>query len=131
MLQEALHAQLGHQHGTDNVGTELPNGTGTKVDVIVRQPNEYWFYEIKTSSTARACIREALGQLLEYAFWPGAQTATRLIVAGEAPLDENGEAYLERLRTQFKLPINYEQIKDVVAKSTTSANGGENQQNYS
>jgi hypothetical protein len=115
VLQQALHAKLSLQYGADNVGTERPSGAGTKVDVVVRHPDSYWFYEIKTACSSRACIREALGQLLEYAFWPGGQEASRLIIAGEAPLDKDGEDYLQRLRNQFGLPITYEQIKDVKA----------------
>ena len=72
-LQCDLHRRLVKKHGADNVGTELPTGIGTSVDLVVRQPNGYWFYEIKTFLEPRACIREAIGQLLEYAFWPGSQ----------------------------------------------------------
>lgn len=110
VLQDRLHQRLVSEFGADNVGTELGSGSGTSVDVVVRRPEGYWFYEIKTAHSPRACIREALGQLLEYAFWPGSQEALRLIVAGESPLDEDGRKYLERLKTKFSLPIDYEQI---------------------
>jgi hypothetical protein len=43
---------------------------GTVIDVVVKMKNEYWFYEIKTALTPRACLREATGQLLEYGFGP-------------------------------------------------------------
>jgi len=76
----------------------------------VRQNSEYWFYEIKTEDSPRACIRQALGQLLEYAFWPGAHVAARLIVVGEKALDEEGKQYLHTLQERFSLPIEYEQI---------------------
>lgn len=109
-LQKALYDRLASKYGEDNVGTERPSGVGTKVDVVVRQGSEYWFYEIKTALTPRACIREALGQLLEYAFWPGAQEPIRLIVVGECALDEDGAEYLSRLKKRFSLPIEYEQI---------------------
>jgi len=109
-LQRALYDRLILKYGKENVGTERPSGVGTKVDVVVRQMNEYWFYEIKTALTPRACLREALWQLLEYAFWPGAQEPARLIVAGECELDKEGEEYLRRLRKRFALPIEYEQI---------------------
>ena len=109
-LQRTLYEGLVLKHGRKNVGTELPSGVGTKVDIVVRQKNGYWFYEIKTALTPRACLREALGQLLEYAFWPGAQEATRLIVAGESALDKEGEEYLRRLKALFALPIEYEHI---------------------
>ncbi|GAG10664.1 unnamed protein product, partial [marine sediment metagenome] len=110
VLQEALYQRLASQFGAENVGTELASGAGTSVDVVVRRPDGYWFYEIKTAHSPRACIREALGQLLEYAFWPGGQEASRLTVVGESPLDQDGEEYLQQLGNRFSLPIYYEQI---------------------
>ena len=109
-LQAALYQRLVSEYGADNVGTEIPSGVGTSVDVVVRRTDGYWFYEIKTSHSPRACLREAVGQLLEYAFWPGAQEATRLIVVGETEIDKDAEEYLRRLKERFALPIEYEQI---------------------
>ena len=68
-------------------------------------------YEIKTALTARACLRDAFGQLLEYAFWPGAQEPTRFIVVGETAVDEEAREYLHQLRKRFSLPIEYETIE--------------------
>lgn len=110
VLQEALHHRLTKEYGDENVGTELQSGVGTSVDVVVRQNDEFWFYEIKTAHSPRACLRQALGQLLEYAFWPGSQNASRLIIVGETALDEEGIRYLYTLRERFSLPIDYEQI---------------------
>jgi hypothetical protein len=109
-LQRALYHRLVLQHGKDNVGTENSTGAGTRIDVVVRREAEFWFYEIKTAQSPRACLRESLGQLLEYAFWPGAHGASRLIVVGETPIDTEGAAYLRCLQERFKLPIEYEQI---------------------
>ena len=109
-LQEALHRRLTSEYGRDNVGTENSSGVGTRVDVIVRLNGEYWFYEIKTAQSPRACLREAMGQLLEYAFGPGAQVASRLIVVGETALDKEGSEYLRCLKERFSLPIEYEQV---------------------
>lgn len=109
-LQKALYLRLAEKYGASNVGTELQSGVGTSVDLVVRREGEYWFYEIKTALSPRACLRQALGQLLEYAFWPGAQEATRLVVVGEFPLDDEGAKYLNTLRERFSLPLYYEQI---------------------
>jgi hypothetical protein len=106
-----LYRRLKRLFGEENVGTENQGVNGTSIDLVVRRKHDYWFYEIKTAESARACIREALGQILEYAFWPGAQEATRLIVAGECPIDKHGKAYLRRLRKRFSLPLEYERIK--------------------
>jgi hypothetical protein len=108
LLQEALYQRLATKCGKQNVRTEQPSGVGTLIDIVVKTKGEYWFYEIKTALTARACLREAIGQLLEYGFWPGAQEPSRLIVVGESALDEDAQEYLSRLRKRFSLPIEYE-----------------------
>jgi hypothetical protein len=110
LLQNALYHRLVSKYGKRNVRTEQPSGVGTQIDIVVRRKDKYWFYEIKTALTPRACLREAIGQLLEYAFWPGVQEPSRFIVLGENPIDRDGREYLRRLRNRFSLPIAYEQI---------------------
>jgi hypothetical protein len=102
-IQKQLHDHLVLQYGADNVGTELDNAGG-QVDLVVRLGSRSWFYEIKTAMSARGCIREAIAQLLEYSFWPGAEEAEKLIVVGEPSLDRDAEQYLATLRTRFSLP---------------------------
>jgi hypothetical protein len=110
ILQAALCRRLISEYGSDNVGDEQ-TPLGTKIDVVVRRrENEFWYYEIKTALSPRACLREAFGQLMEYAYWPGSREAKRLIVCGESPLDGDGETYLRQLKNRFTLPIDYEQI---------------------
>lgn len=109
-LQYALFQRLVSKYGIDNVGTELTSGIGTSVDIVVNMDGEYYYYEIKTAASPRACLREAIGQLLEYSFWPGAQPATRLIIVGESPADNDCIEYLRRLNLKFPLPIYYEQV---------------------
>ena len=60
--------------------------------------------------THHAYTREAIGQLLEYAFWPGAHEPARFIVVGESPIDEDGHEYLRRLKKRLSLPSEYEAI---------------------
>jgi hypothetical protein len=110
-LQKVLYRRLAKRFGRQNVGTENQGVHGTSIDLVVRRNRSFWFYEIKTAQSPRECIREALGQLLEYAFWPGAQEAARLIVASECALDKEGKEYLRFLNQQFSLPLVYEQIR--------------------
>lgn len=60
--------------------------------------------------SARGCIREALAQLLEYSFWPGAQVAEKLVIVGEPALDSESKRYIGVLRKEFLLPIEYQQF---------------------
>ncbi|MGH8241520.1 MAG: hypothetical protein ACREXP_31500, partial [Steroidobacteraceae bacterium] len=71
LVRDALLAHLKKIHGAENARREVPTGNGTRIDLAVRVGDRYTFYEIKTYSSAQACIREALGQVLEYSFWPG------------------------------------------------------------
>jgi hypothetical protein len=114
-LQSALRDCLGSIYGSKNVSPEqlisTMRGYLYRADIMLRRRgNEYWLYEAKAASTARHCIRQALGQLLEYSFWPGHQEATRLIVVGEAPLNREASQYLSRLRKEFLLPVEYQQF---------------------
>jgi hypothetical protein len=111
ILQAALCRRLISEFGPENVGDEQATGLGTKIDVVLRRSeDEFWYYEIKTALSPRACLREAFGQLLEYAYWPGSREAKRLIICGETALDDEGNKYLQRLRERFRLPIEYQRI---------------------
>jgi hypothetical protein len=75
-IQNRLFAHLAAKLGAKSVGTEVPTGAGTNVDLATKVKEHVTFYEIKTASTVRACIRQALPQLLEYAYWPNESRAT-------------------------------------------------------
>lgn len=116
LIQDALFKHLESLHGEDNTSGEQNTGNGTLIDVAVRTEQGYEYYEIKTALSAQGCIREALGQLMEYAFWPGAQEAQKLIVVGEPPCDKAAETYLRAIRSRFGLPLHYRQFN--LKKST-------------
>ena len=84
-------------------------GSG-KVDVVAQVSGEFWFYEVKTGGNVRACVREAIGQLLEYALWSAGTVPAKLIVVGENTIDGTTENYLERLNRRFPVPISYERV---------------------
>lgn len=109
-LQHALYEELVKKYGFEQVGTEFDSGNGTRVDVVVKVGGEFQYFEIKTEYSAKACLRQAIGQLLEYSFWPGATAPNKIVVAGPAPLDRSALAYIAELRKRFKLPLEYVKI---------------------
>lgn len=111
-LQKVLYRKLVSRFGHENVRAEFTTVLRKSVDVVVRRGNTHWFYEIKTADSARACLREALGQILEYAFCPEGLGVSRLIVVGEPAIDKQCEIYLQVLKERFSLPIEYHRIKD-------------------
>lgn len=108
-IQFALGQYLIKQYGRNAVSDEHPTGNGTNIDLAVKNGKDYTFYEIKIGG-ARHCIRQAVGQLLEYSYWPGARRGSRLVIVGEEALDERGQKYLVHLREEFGLPLYYEQF---------------------
>jgi hypothetical protein len=109
-IQEKLVDELIEKFGNDNVSIEHPIN-GNKIDVVVNNNGENYFYEIKTAPTTRDCIRQAFGQIFDYAYWPGQKIADKLFIVGENPIDENAKNYLAFLKTQFRIELEYIQIK--------------------
>ena len=109
-IQETLHEILCKQYGEDNVGAEKDSGRGSRVDLIVREGGKYRYYEIKTNPSVRACIREAISQLLEYSYWPGGNEAGKLIIVSENLLADDAARYIGMFRKRFRLPLFYQHI---------------------
>lgn len=115
-LQEQLYNELAAEYGENSVGTECKSNAGGYIDLVVLQRNESGaaeyveFYEIKTAGTAKECIRQALGQMLEYSYYDSGTGADELIVVGEPKLTAKDEAYLARLREQLNIPLSYRPI---------------------
>lgn len=111
-LQTALYNELAMQHGEDCVGTELDSGNGTSIDLVVKTATFCWFYEIKVARSLKACFRQSIPQLLEYAYWrDDTAVADRLYIATTFMLTPDAAAFLELLRTRFCLPLYYHQIE--------------------
>ncbi|WP_153558590.1 hypothetical protein [Roseimaritima sediminicola] len=109
-MQHKLFDRLAAKHGADSVGTEIATGNGTRIDVAVRTDAGYRIYEIKPYQSPRACIRDALGQLLEYAHWQSEFNAIELVVVGPKKVDDDARKYLKLLRDLYQLPISYLQV---------------------
>ena len=109
-IQQALGLFLIERHGENAVCDEYSVVNRNKVDVAVQEDDELIYYEIKVGVTARHCLRQAIGQLLEYSYWPQSRPAARLIVVGEPELDAPADEYLADLRAMFGVPIYYRQF---------------------
>jgi hypothetical protein len=107
-IQRRLKDQLSAE-GASNVILEAPIGERA-IDAVAHHGTELWFYEVKTAPTVRGCLREAIGQLLEYSLWPGATRPHRLVVVGEPALDPHAQTYIDALNESFPIPISYRQL---------------------
>lgn len=109
-IQQSLYDLLVTIYGKAHVGTEISCTSGGRVDLIVQTSKTTKLYEIKTGSTSRICIREAMGQLLDYAHWANKNFVSELFVVGEPPLCGESAAYLAHLSKTLPVPISYMQV---------------------
>jgi hypothetical protein len=65
------------------------------------------FVELKTRGTVRQVIRQALAQLMEYAYWPDAARCQALLIVGPVEASDHEQAYLSTLRNRFGIPVHY------------------------
>lgn len=114
-LQRALDGCLRESFGANNVASEHRLDIGVRVDAAALTPEGMHFYEIKVAADAQSCIREAIGQLLEYSYLGDDGRAVRLFVVGEGEPNDAARSYLETLRKRLSVPVWYQQI--VMAKS--------------
>ena len=104
-LQNRLYGSFCEQYGADAVQYEQDF-----VDLKVTGSAGDSFFEIKTDRSAKRCIRNALGQLLEYSSYPAAERAGRLVVVGDVPARSDDIEYLQHLRLRYSIPIFYAQF---------------------
>ena len=81
-----------------------------RIDVKARTKAKKWHYfEIKTD-TPKNCIRSALGQIMEYAYWPDSERAEKLIIVGQSLLDNDAARYMQCIRDKFRIPVYYRSL---------------------
>ena len=111
-LQYTLYEALCKEYGKENVEAPYRLSYAGEVDVAVRHGGNMIFFEIKTAPYAKSALREAVGQILEYAYWPNADRANELVVVAEAKPTKETKQYLDNLRRRFGLRLSYRQLNN-------------------
>jgi len=109
LIQTELEKQLIQKYGAQNVVVEHIH-LGNRIDIVVKDNTSLYFYEIKVGDSAKSCIRQALGQLFEYTYFPNNTNASKMIVVGEPSLDKDSLVYINHLNSNFNIPIEYLQV---------------------
>jgi len=107
-MQKKLMEELRRQYPRAKVVRERNH-----IDVSVRTDKELILFEIKSDLDPRTVIRQALGQILEYAYHPRRKhdLPVKLVIVGRKALSSLDEDYLERLINQFQIPLAYRVVK--------------------
>jgi len=105
-IQQALCSLLRKEYGNENVILEE-----NYVDIKVIQPDKITFYEVKSSSYASDCIKEALGQILLYSLNDKDSRPKKLIIVGQYPANDNDNEYINFLKKNIKIELDYINVK--------------------
>lgn len=81
------------------------------VDLSAKFGGTSWLFEVKAASSVKRCIREAMGQLLEYAHYPDVRDSPTLVVVGDALANRNDKAFVRLLRKRYQLKLFYVQYR--------------------
>jgi hypothetical protein len=93
--------------GKDDISVEKTRIGSAIVDVAIKRINSFELFEIKTSNSASSNIRQALGQILEYALLDGELNCRKLIIVGPARLRESETEYFDRLKNFINIALEY------------------------
>src|SRR5438094_6781909 len=89
---------------------QFPNATVTReenyVDLTVAENGRRLLAEVKSATSARRAIRQAIGQLLDYAYFEN-KRRIELFIIGRGALDEATKRYVDFLRRTFALSLQY------------------------
>ena len=102
LIQGALYNRLVEKYGEENVILEE-----NYVDIKVKFPNKIYFYEVKSSSYASDCIKEALGQIISYSHKDSDSREKYLFVVGQYKPNENETEYLNFIKDKLSLKFDY------------------------
>lgn len=108
-LMLKLFFKLARKYGKENVGTEICVGK-KRIDMAVRIDKKYDIYEIKSDYDVRTCIRQAIGQVFDYAYYGCSDDIGKMVIVGPSPITDEADKYLASMRNQHKINIYYETV---------------------
>ena len=109
ILQKKLYKTLVARYDEDQIAEEHAMRWG-EADILVKDGDGFIIYEIKTSDTCRECVKEALGQLMVYGFWPNSPKINGLVIVGKPELDTRTGLFMDTLTKKLGVSVMYQKL---------------------
>lgn len=107
-ILDCLYKNLLEKTEKNNLSVEKSSVNGKIIDLLEKvENNKFIFYEVKTSNSGLTNIREAIGQILEYALIDEQIIPKELIIIGPAKLNDNEKKYFKRLEQTISIKLEY------------------------
>lgn len=92
----------------ENISIETMRFKGNIADIVTNEnKNTISIYEVKTSSSGRRNLREAIAQLLDYALHAGTFRINKLAIISPISLSKSDLAFLSALKAKIGFPLEY------------------------
>jgi predicted AAA+ superfamily ATPase len=110
-IQQCVYDELVRSFGIENVKMEKD-----KVDIVLHQNKKTVLIEVKPYNSARQCIVEGLGQLLNYYERSSydKQNLELLIIGNEEPSNDDTQ-FIKFIKSTLHIPFEYKSWKEVHA----------------
>jgi len=106
-IQEKFQKYLQNIYGKEIVKRECRAYASSRIDLVRKTETGYIFYEIKTYNNLRTSIREGIGQLLEYCFYPNDENAEEIVLVSHIAPNEEIKAYFNLVKKNINIPLRY------------------------
>ena len=104
IIQNSFYHYLRQTYPDDSITSEY----GGQVDILRENESEMWFYEIKPIENVGSCLREAIGQLIDYSFKYRDHRKVKLVAVGMGDINSpNALAYLNHYEESLNVDIEY------------------------
>ncbi len=92
---------------SDNSNGTLVSEFKGRIDVVMEQQDVIWFYEIKPFENAYKCIRESIGQLLDYTNRFSSSKEIRIATVGPNEPNDDTNAFISHIKKELNLKYSY------------------------
>jgi len=106
-IQKKLLIYLQSKYGKSNVKRECRAYGASRIDIVRKTKKGFIFYEIKTYNSFVSSLRESIGQLLEYTFYPNKQEADEIVLVSHIEPSDQAKNYFLHLRKFINIPFRY------------------------
>lgn len=87
-----------------------------RVDVRREEGDTIWLYEVKPYEDAYRCVRESIGQLLDYSYRFPTSKEVRIVTVGPNKADDQAVEFVNHLKKQLNVDYSYMAF-DLLSKS--------------
>ncbi len=91
----------------DTYPNDINIGERKRIDARRETPNEIIIYEIKPFESVYACIRDGIGQLLDYSHQQKSQKQKRIVIVGPNEPEQHDLEFITTLKSILQMPFGY------------------------